>query len=170
MAKRNNNKKTTRRRKKVMLRVMPMLEAYALTNIATQNLFNGSPLQVLLGDLNETAGSNGGALAQLMGPQPTVLTLKELMMGEYNQTRTGGHYYSPTATGEIGDYTVTGSTSHGSPLQIVSENFKNNFGNIVVGSVLTTAGFRIASKVLSKPKNKMNAMLREANLGSIVQI
>lgn len=153
-----------------MIRVMPMLEAYATANVATQNLFNGSPVQVLLGDLNSTVDANGGAIAQLMGPQPTVLTIKEMLMGEYNVTRTGGQYYSPTATGEIGDYVATGDTSFGSPMSIVATNFKNRFGNIIVGSVMTTVGFRLANKVLASPKRKMNQMLRDVNLGSFVQI
>ena len=61
-------------------------------------------------------------------------------------------------------------TSFGTPLEIVTENFKDNFGNIIVGSVLTTAGFRLANKVLAKPKNKANAMLRQFGLGSTIQI
>ena len=155
-----------------MLRVLPALEAYAIANIATQNLVGGSPLQFLLGDLNTTAGTGG--FSTLMGPQPGVLTLKELMTGEYNygllQGGSGGlsGQLSPTSgTSVLGG---TGSTASGTPLEIISANFSNNFGNIVVGSVLTTAGFRIANKVLAKPKNKMNAMLRRVGLGSTIQL
>ena len=62
-----------------MLRVLPALEASAIANIATQNIVGGSPIQFLLGDLNATAGTGFGAV---MGPQPGVLTLKEILMGE----------------------------------------------------------------------------------------
>lgn len=155
-----------------MLKVMPALEAYAIANIATQNLVGGSPLQFLLGDLNASAGTGG--FSQLMGPQPGVLTLKELMTGEYNYgllPSSGGSLpgaMSPTS-GYTGTNTATG-TGAGTPLEIISANFSSNFGNIVVGSVLTTAGFRIANKVLSKPKAKMNALLRKVGMGSTIQI
>ena len=153
-----------------MLRVLPALEAYAIANIATQNLVGGNPLQFLLGDLNTTAGTGFGAV---MGPQPGVLTLKELLMGEYNygQLTAGGMTgtLSPTS-GYSGAVAGTGSTAQCTPLEILSANFSNNFGNIVVGSVLTTAGFRVANKVLAKPKNKMNKMIRQVGLGSTIQL
>jgi len=168
---RRKNKKARRRKSRPMLKLMPALEAYAVANVATQNLFGGNPIQFLLGDLN-TQGGTG--LAGLMGPQPGVLTLKEMITGEYNMAalpNTSG-VYSPTSGGSTLVYqsgSATG-TSQGTPLAIVSQNFQNNFGNIVVGSVLTTAGFRIANKVLAKPKNKANAMLKQFGLGSTIQI
>ena len=154
-----------------MLRVLPALEAYAIANIATQNLVGGNPLQFLLGDLNTTSGTGFGAI---MGPQPGVLTLKELITGEYNYGALSGvtglsGQLSPTS-GYTGSVAGTGSTAMGTPLEIISSNFQNNFGNIIVGSVLTTAGFRLANKVLAKPKNKMNAMIRKVGLGSTVQL
>jgi hypothetical protein len=152
-----------------MLKLMPALEAYAVANVATQNLFGGNPMQFLLGDLNQQAGT--GALSGIMGPQPGVLTLKEMITGEYNMSAVpySSGIYSPTSGTSTGSpYGMT--SSQGTPLEIVSQNFQNNFGNIVVGSVLTTAGFRIANKVLAKPKNKANAMLRQFGLGSTIQI
>lgn len=151
-----------------MLKVMPALEAYAIANIATQNLVGGNPLQFLLGDLNTTTGTG---LSAIMGPQPGVLTLKELLVGEYNYGGVSSQLASGPASGYGGTNVLqTGSTAYGTPLEILTANFSSNFGNIVVGSVMTTAGFRIANKVLSKPKNKMNAMLRKVGLGSTIQI
>ena len=164
MARRKNNRKT-RRRAKPMIKVLPLIEAYALMNIATQNLTGGSPLQTLLGDLNTTAGSGYGG--QLMGPQPNVITVKEMLTGTMNQASYGQSYSHPSGKPTT---TMTISQSGTSPLDALSANFQNNFGNIVVGSVLTTAGFRIANKVLSKPKNKFNAMIRQMGLGSTVQL
>lgn len=150
-----------------MIKVMSMLEAYAVTNIATQNLMGGNPLQVLLGDLNAAGGTG---IAAIMGPQPGVLTLKELLTGEYN-VGIGGNVASATAgAGAVAAYGGAVGQRFGSPLEIVSSNFQTNFGNIVVGSVLTTAGFRVANKILAKPKNKMNAMIRKMGLGSTIQI
>ncbi len=155
-----------------MLKVMPALEAYAIANIATQNLVGGSPLQFLLGDLNASAGSGG--FQSLMGPQPGVLTLKELMTGEYNYgllpSSTGGLPGAMSPTSGYSGTSVGFGSGAGTPLEILSANFSSNFGNIVVGSVLTTAGFRIAGKVLSKPRSKMNALLRKVGMGSTIQI
>lgn len=156
-------KKTTRRRAKPMIRVMPMLEAYAIANVATKNLMGGSPIQVLLGDLNQSVGSaNPNALQLAMGPQPGVLTIKELLTGTMNE--------SGYTTGMRGQQVASIVTSATTPLDHLAQNFQDNFGNIVVGSVMTTAGFRIANKVLAKPKNKLNKMLRNAGLGTTVQI
>lgn len=148
-----------------MIKLMPMIEAYATANIATQNLFGGNPVQVLLGDLNTSAGS--GAYGALMGPQPGVITVKELLTGSMNTvaqvTSYGSPGSKPTTTGAI-------VTSSASPLDAVAQNFQNNLGNIVIGTVMTTAGFRIANKVLSKPKAKLNKMIRQVGLGSTIQI
>ena len=148
-----------------MFRVMPALEAYAVANVATQNLMGGNPIQVILGDLNTQSGS--GMYGSLMGPQPGVITIKEMLTGTMNtMALTGGTSFvggKPSAT-----YGVT--TSATSPLEAVSQNFQNNLGNIIVGTALTTAGFRIANKVLRKPKTKMNKLLRDVGLGSTVQL
>lgn len=156
-----------------MIKLMPALEAYAIANVATQNLMGGNPFQVLLGDLNASSGTSG--LSALMGPQPGVLTVKEMLTGTMNETQyqlTGSTAApSTSASGwSQGTYTSTIGTSATSPLDALSQNFQNNFGNIVVGSIMTTAGFRIANKVLAKPKNKFNKMLRQVGLGSTVQV
>ena len=173
-------RKTSRRRSKVMFRVMPALESYMIANVATQNLMGGNPLQVLLGDLNATA-TGTGTLAQLMGPQPGVLTIKELLTGEANawSGSVGGMQtqYLPTSgvgvSGPSGLANVTGGTivTHSdSPIEIVTHNFKQNIGNIIIGTTLTTAGFRIANKILRKPKTKMNKLLKDVGLGTTVQL
>ena len=156
-----------------MFRVMPMLESFAIANVATQNLMGGNPIQVILGDLNTTAGT--GMYGGLMGPQPGVITIKEMLTGTMNTLQ------GPATTGAVGTRGYSGLagsspgvmsvvTSSTSPLNAISQNFQNNLGNIVVGTALTTAGFRIANKVLRKPKTKMNKLLRDVGLGSTVQL
>ena len=156
-----------------MFRVMPMLESFAIANVATQNLMGGNPIQVILGDLNTTAGT--GMYGGLMGPQPGVITIKEMLTGTMNTLQgpattgaVGTSGYSGLAGGSPGAMSVV--TSSTSPLDAISQNFQNNLGNIVVGTALTTAGFRIANKVLRKPKTKMNKLLRDVGLGSTVQL
>ena len=155
-----------------MLRVMPALESYMIANVATQNLMGGNPFQVILGDLNAQAGT--GALGQLMGPQPGVISLKELVSGSMNQIGTA-------TTGSVGSIGMGGyggslsgqtaiTTSATSPIDAITQNFSNNIGNIIIGTTLTTAGFRVANKVLRKPKSKFNKILRDVGLGSTVQL
>lgn len=150
-----------------MLRVLPALEAYAIANIATQNIFGGNPVQFLLGDLNTTAGTG---FQSIMGPQPGVLTLKELLMGEYNVGQSGSMAGPTVGSGASAVYAGAIGQRFGSPLEIASTNFSQNFGNIVVGSIFTSAGFRIAGKVLSKPRAKMNKIIRQVGLGSTIQL
>ena len=156
-----------------MLRVMPALEAYAVANVATQNLMGGNPIQVILGDLNTSTGT--GMYGGLTGPQPGVITIKEMLTGSMNTLQgvaaggavgTGG-YTGLSTTGGTGMSIVTSATS---PLDAISQNFQNNLGNIVVGTALTSAGFRIANKVLRKPKSKFNKLLRDVGLGTTVQL
>ena len=150
-----------------------MLESFAIANVATQNLMGGNPIQVILGDLNTTAGT--GMYGGLMGPQPGVITIKEMLTGTMNTLQgpattgaVGTSGYSGLAGGSPGVMSVV--TSSTSPLNAISQNFQNNLGNIVVGTALTSAGFRIANKVLRKPKTKMNKLLRDVGLGSTVQL
>ena len=156
-----------------MVRLLPALESYAIANIATQNLMGGNPLQVLLGDLNQSAGS--GMLGSVMGPQPGVISVKEMLTGTMNQigTSVGGGVTSIGMggySGSLGGSAGSIVTSPTSPLEAVATNFQNNFGNIVVGTIFTTAGFRVANRVLRKPKNKFNSLLRQVGLGSTIQI
>ena len=150
-----------------------MLESFAIANVATQNLMGGNPIQVILGDLNTTAGT--GMYGGLMGPQPGVITIKEMLTGTMNTLQgpattgaVGTSGYSGLAGGSPGVMSVV--TSSTSPLDAISQNFQNNLGNIVVGTALTSAGFRIANKVLRKPKTKMNKLLRDVGLGSTDQL
>ena len=155
-----------------MLRVMPALESYMIANVATQNLMGGNPFQVILGDLNAQTGT--GALGQLMGPQPGVISLKELVSGSMNQIGTSttgsvGSIGMGGYSGSLGGQTAI-TTSATSPIDAITQNFSNNIGNIIIGTTLTTAGFRVANKVLRKPKSKMNKLLRDVGLGSTVQL
>lgn len=158
-----------------MLRVMPALESYAIANVATQNLMGGNPFQVLLGDLNAQAGS--GFLGQVMGPQPGVISIKELLTGSMNAFQIGGGGASFAGTGYstpsqfLPGTSVTGMTTAATtPLDAVMSNFQNRIGNIIVGTVMTTAGFRIANRVLRRPKAALNRTLKQVGLGSTVQV
>jgi len=153
-----------------MFRVMPALESYMIANIATQNLMGGNPFQVILGDLNAQAGS--GALGQLMGPQPGVISIKELLTGSMNTIGSTPQQMQSWAQSGFpaGGAQTSLMTSATSPIDAIAQNFSNNVGNIIIGTALTGAGFRVANKVLRKPKAKMNKLLRDVGLGTTVQL
>ena len=161
MPPRRKSKTPTRRRVKPMLKVLPAVEGYVMANIVTQNLFGGNPLQFMLGDLNAQAGT--GALAQAMGPQPGVISLKELLTGSMN-TR------STVATGLRPAQNVTTYGQTGGVIDAVQQNFMDNLGNIIVGTAFSTAGFRVAKRVLRKPITMANRQLKAIGLGSTIQM
>ena len=157
---RRSKRKQTRRRQQPMIRVRAAAEALMGANLITSNLMGGNIGQVLLGDLNASGGS--GALAGLMGPQPGVITLKEILTG-MNTTHaitSGSSLYGAAPQTIVS----------GSPLQQVAQNFQNNVGNIVIGGIMQTAGWRIFNKVTAKTTRRANAMLRRAGLGSTIQL
>ena len=145
-----------------MIKVLPMLETYMMAGIVTGELMGtDNPLKALLGDLNPNAPAGS-----LTGPAGTgVLTLKELLSGSADSM--------VSTTVNVGGKTKTGtmySATGGSPIDIIAQNFQDNWLNIAYRTALTTAGFRVANKVLAKPKNKINKMIRQAGFGSTVQI
>ena len=145
-----------------MLKIIPALEGFVLANIATQGLFNSNPLAFVLGDLNSTVGSsNPNALQLAMGPNHQGISLKELLTNSMSTST-----YKAGMKGAAGQY-VTGTT--GGVLDVVQQNFMNNMGNIIVGTAMSTAGFRIAKKVLRKPINMANRSLRQFGMGSTIQ-
>lgn len=129
-----------------------------LAGIVTGELMGtDNPFKAVLGDLNPNA-----PMGSLTGPQGGgVLTLKEILMGSADLTTTtqlpGGRSYSTHSAGA-------------NPIQILADNFSQNWFNIVYRTALTTAGFRIANKVLARPKNRINAMIRKAGFGATIQI
>ena len=143
-----------------MLKILPALEGYVLANIATQALFDTGPLEFLLGDLNPAGPAQGTALGNLMGPNHSGISLKELLTG----TMSTSTFHRTGVKG--GTYTTGTSTA---VLATVQDNFTRNLPNIIVGTALSTAGFRIAKKVLRKPISMANKSLRQMGLGSTVQ-
>ena len=106
-----------------------------------------------------------------MGPQPGVITIKELLTGSMNASEsTPEQMQSWAASGFAGSAGTSIVTSATSPLDAVAQNFQNNLGNIVVGTAMTAVGFRIANKILGKPKRKMNKLLKDVGLGTTVQL
>jgi hypothetical protein len=149
-----------------MLKIFPLVEGFVLANIATQNLFETNPLTFLLGDLNAETPMDANMLQLAMGPSSTqAITLKELLTNSMNVSVT--RYRQATPGGKTTSYQTREQV--GGVLAEVQENFMNNMGNIIIGTVASTAGFRIARKILKKPINMANRQLRNAGLGATVQ-
>jgi len=144
-----------------MLKILPALEGYVLANIATQNLFGSNPLAFVLGDLNASVPANANALAVAMGPNHSGISLKELLTNSMSTSRA----YQTSAGSGI--FTQVGQT--GGVLDAVQQNFMNNMGNIIIGTAMSTAGFRVAKRVLRKPINMANRSLRQFGMGSTIQ-
>jgi hypothetical protein len=144
-----------------MFKIMALAETYMLAGIATGELMGtNNPLQAILGDLNPNAPAGS-----LLGAQgPGVITLKEIVTGSADAMGGEG---MPSYGGQT---SPSGAITGANPLGMIAANFSTNWFNIVYRTALTTAGFRIANKVLSKPKAKINKMLRTSGLGSTVQI
>jgi hypothetical protein len=143
-----------------MIKVRAMAEALMAGNLVTQNLMGGNVLEVLLGDLNAQGGT--GAIQQLMGPQPGVITIKEVLTGSMNTTEMTQNLNRTWSTSI--------ATSATSPLDAIAANFQANVGNIIVGGVMQTAGWRIFNKVTAKSVRRANSMIRKFGLGSTIQI
>lgn len=149
-----------------MVKIIPLLEGFVLANITTQNLFDTNPLTFLLGDLNAETPMDANMLQLAMGPSSTKsITLKELLTNSMNVDVT--RYRQATPGGKTTSYQTRAQV--GGVLAEVQENFMNNMGNIIIGTVASTAGFRIAKKVLRKPINMANRQLRNAGLGGTIQ-
>jgi len=144
-----------------MIKVRATLEALMGANLISTNVMGGNIGQVLLGDLNATAGA--GAFGALMGPQPNVITLKEVLTGMNTSHATTSPYQ--LAGGASGT-----TIAPPSPLEQAASNFQANLGNIVVGGIMQTAGWRIFNKISSKSVRRANAMIRRAGLGSTIQL
>jgi len=137
-----------------MLKVLPAIEGFVLANIATRNLFNSGPVGFLLGDLNDSVPPYANALQIAMGPSEVgAISLKELLTNSMNihEERQG---YSGMVGGVLAE---------------VQSNFMDNMGNIIIGTVASTAGFRIARKVLRKPINMANRQLKNMGLAGTIQ-
>lgn len=138
-----------------MLKVLPAIEGFVLANIATRNLFNSGPVDFLLGDLNDSIPPYANALQIAMGPsEVNAISLKELLTGSMNRHTE----YASGAGGMVGGV-----------LAEVQSNFMDNMGNIIIGTVASTAGFRIARKVLRKPINMANRQLKNMGLAGTIQ-
>lgn len=143
MARRNQNgrfKKTTRRRsRKKQTNLTNLLVSGMVLNSITSNTMNSNLVEFVTGRVNGSyrPGSDGS----------TVITLPELLGA--GPGGIGGNYSSGYSLGKV-----------------LTDNFKNNWMQLLTGVVIVPVAVRAVSKVIRKPVIlPANRMLRSLDLG-----
>ena len=139
-------KKRSSRKKFTGVNVLKLAETYAITNIWTERLLKVNPIEAVTGVVGGkyNPGRDGGA----------VITLPELFGA--GPGGVGGNY---------GSY-ASGFT------EAVTKNMGGFEGLAMAGiqTGLTSAGFRIFSKVTRRPRSMLNSQLKAFGLGDIVRV
>jgi hypothetical protein len=144
---RRSRKKTQRRRRKSGISLLGVAETVALSNVATQTLFNVNAYDFIVG-----SGTNFGRGDQL--------TLRELM----NPTQMTG--YSQVNVGNR----IQNREVHTGTMSLVQANLKENWLMGAVGMVTIPLGFRVAKQLGRPAIAKINALLRKAGVASTVKV
>tara|TARA_R100000664_G_C2752342_1_gene139639 strand:- start:906 stop:1364 length:459 start_codon:yes stop_codon:yes gene_type:complete len=150
---RRKGRKTQRRRRKSGISILGVAETVALSNVATQTLFNTNAYDFLMGGSN-FAGANQITLRELMNP----------MQSERQVVGT-------TATrGGMARQQVYGTVQVGSTMAIVQQNLQNNWMNGAIQMVTIPLAFRFGKQLARPAINKVNALLRKAGVASTVKV
>lgn len=146
MARRRNGRKPATRRRKQGISIINTAEAVALASAATQTLFNVNAFEFVMG--NQAGFTAAGANA---------ISLRELL--------------NPTQqTGKIGLIGGGSMATSASTMSLVQDNLKANWLDGSIKMVTIPLAFRFG-KALGKPAiNKINAVLRKANIASTVRL
>lgn len=150
MAKRRTKAKTRRRRKQG-ISIIGVAETVALSNVATQTLFNINAWDFL----TATHRSDGSY------SRANVLTLREIMKPQ----QLTGYTSSVGASGRLESSATTAST-----FSIVKANLDENWMSGAISMVTIPLAFRIGKKLGAPAINKVNALLRKAGVASTVKV
>lgn len=151
MARRRTRAKTTRRRSPKTFNVASALEAGLIANAVTQGFFNT--------DLKTFFFNKDGGVSKNRAQNLNQITIRELVSGitggtgGYGTTMTGGT--APTGI------QLTLGKSFG---QTIRDNLNTNGGQMVASLVLIPVGFRVVSKLTSKPRALTNRAAKMAGL------
>jgi len=142
---RRNGRKTQRRRRKSGISILGVAETVALSNVATQTLFNVNAYDFLMG------GSAFGA--------PNQITIRELM----SPTQTVRIQQGNSTTGRL----ITGSTP---TTTLIKNNLEANWMNGAIQMVTIPLAFRFGKQLARPAINRVNALLRKAGVASTVKV
>lgn len=141
---RRRTRKTTRRRRKSGISILGVAETVALSNVATQTLFNVNAYDFLMG------GSNFG--------QANQITIRELM----NPTQA-----TRIQQGGFGGQTYTANQQ---TTALIQQNLQNNWMNGAIQMVTIPLAFRFGKQLAKPAISRINALLRKAGVASTVKV
>lgn len=136
------------RKSKPKINLLGITESVILANVVSQGLFNVNAYQFVTGQFN----SMGGPAGYFPSNSDNFITLPELLG------------IDPTfKTGQ--NTTSTKAFSSSGAMDRVKENLKNN--GLMMGAQLVTIpiGFRVVTKLTSKPRSTANKLLAYSGLG-----
>jgi len=138
---RKSRKKTQRRRRKSGISVLGVAETVALSNVATQTLFNVNAWDFVQG------GNNFG--------NANAITLRELMNPQQSSTR------------RVGNQSITYAQD---TMSLVQQNLQNNWIMGATQMVTIPLAFRIGKQLARPAISRVNALLRKAGVASTVRL
>ena len=145
---RRKGRKTQRRRRKSGISILGVAETVALSNVATQTLFNTNAYDFLMG------GSSFG--------QGNQITLRELFNPMQSERRVIGTQGM--------NRPVYGTAQVGSTMSIVQQNLQANWMNGAIQMVTIPLAFRFGKQLARPAISKVNALLRKAGVASTVKV
>tara|TARA_Y100000401_G_C8325019_1_gene227679 strand:- start:702 stop:1157 length:456 start_codon:yes stop_codon:yes gene_type:complete len=151
MARRRGRAKTTRRRRKQGISILGVAETVALSNVATQTLFNTNAYDFLMGGSNFAGGNQ--------------ITLREL----FNPIQSERQVVGTRQTGMVRQQ-VYGNVQVGSTMGIIQQNLQNNWMTGAVQMVTIPLAFRFGKQLARPAISKVNALLRKAGVASTVKV
>jgi len=147
---RRKGKKMTRRRRKSGISLLNVAETVALSNVATQTLFNVNAYDFIVG------GSQFGA--------GNAITIRELM----NPSQVTGYTTGMAGSGASARRISVAQSQ--STMSLVQANLSENWITGVVGMVTIPLGFRVAKQLGRPAISKINSLLRKAGVSSTVKV
>ena len=145
MAKRGKNKRS--RRRNTAINLLNVAEAYIQTSIWTEAAFNSNPWDFL------TAGTAINPNTKWTGQGESVISARELLMW-------------PSSAVAGGNVNAAGN----SRFDVVSNNIKGELFGAILKTAGVGVGFKVARKLLSKPRRQINQGLKAAQLNTMIKV
>ena len=145
---RRRARKPTRRRRKQGISLLGVAETVALSNVATQTLFNVNAYDFLMGGSN-FQGANA-------------ITLREL----FNPTQATGQRMATYQGGKI-----TGSTPiMANTTSLIQQNLQANWMTGAIGMVTIPLAFKFGKQIARPAISRVNRLLSKAGVSSTVKV
>ena len=153
MARRKSRKSPSRSRSKTFS-ALGLAESALIANAVTTGFLN-CPLNDFIFSTNGVSGSNGR----------TAITARELLAGIMGggSGSTGYGTSSAYVTAKVGGGTQTIRGGQAFGLQ-VRENLEENGGKMLGSLILIPVGFKVFSKLTSKPRSQLNRVMKMSGL------